>query len=94
MPRHQLNILRRRAAVRLRLSKVDWLVFVWLYRLCPAMVDAVEIIQPETLIRWHHQYAAGKYEVAVESRRIDATYRTGSRRILDFFPLWLTFGGC
>jgi hypothetical protein len=35
--RHQLKILRRRAARRVRLSDVDRLVFVWLYRLCPAV---------------------------------------------------------
>ena len=33
--RHQLNILCRRAARRVRLFDVDRLVFVWLYRLCP-----------------------------------------------------------
>ena len=53
--RHKVNILRRRVAGRLRLSNVDRLVFVWLYRLCPAMVDALAIIRPETLIRWHRQ---------------------------------------
>ena len=53
--RHQVNILSRRAPGRLRLSNVDRLVFVWLYRLCPAVVDAVAIVRPETLIRWHRQ---------------------------------------
>jgi transposase InsO family protein len=51
--RHQVNILRRRASRRLRLSNADRLAFVWLYRLCPSVVDAVAIIKPETLIRWH-----------------------------------------
>jgi transposase InsO family protein len=51
--RHQLNILRRRAPGRARLSNSDRLGFVWLYRLCPTVVDAVAIIRPETLIRWH-----------------------------------------
>jgi hypothetical protein len=49
--RHQLNILRRKAPRRLRLSNADRLAFVWLYRLCPAVADAVTIIRPETLIR-------------------------------------------
>jgi hypothetical protein len=31
------------------LSNPDRLVFVWLYRLCPTVVDAVAIIRPETL---------------------------------------------
>ena len=53
--RHQLNILRRRALGRLRLFNADRLAFVWLYRLCPSVVDAVAIIKPETLIRWHRR---------------------------------------
>jgi hypothetical protein len=53
--RHQVNILRRRAPRRLWLSRADRLAFVWFYRLCPAIVDAVVIIRPETLIRWHRR---------------------------------------
>ena len=40
---------------RLSLSNADRLVFVWLYRLCPSAVDAVAIIRPETVIRWHRR---------------------------------------
>jgi len=39
----------------MRLSNADRLAFVWLYRLCPAAIDAVTIIRPETLIRWHRR---------------------------------------
>jgi hypothetical protein len=53
--RHQLNILRRRAPGRSRLSNLDRLVFVWLYRQWPTVADAVAIIRPETLIRWHRR---------------------------------------
>ena len=53
--RHQVNILRRRASGRLPLSTVDRLAFVWLYRLCPSVLDAVAIINPERLIRWHRR---------------------------------------
>ena len=53
--RHQLNILRRRAARRVRLSDVDRLAFVWLYRLCPAVAHAVTIVKPETIIGWHRR---------------------------------------
>ena len=49
--RHQLNILGWRAPGRVRLSSLDRLVFVWLYRLCPTVVNAIAIIRPETLIR-------------------------------------------
>jgi transposase InsO family protein len=53
--RHQVNILRRCASRRLRLSSADRLTFVWLYRLCPSVADGVTIIRPETVIRWHRQ---------------------------------------
>src|SRR5215469_10392409 len=53
--RHQVNILRRQVSGRLRLSNVDRLAFVWLYRLCPSVVDAVAIIRPETVIHWHRR---------------------------------------
>src|SRR5262245_20724841 len=53
--RHQVNILRRRASRRLSLSNADRLAFLWLYRLCPSMVDAFAIIRPETVIRWHRR---------------------------------------
>jgi len=53
--RHQVNILRRRAPRRMRLSSADRLAFVWLYRLCAAVVDTVAIIKPETLISWHRR---------------------------------------
>jgi hypothetical protein len=53
--RHQVNILRRRAPGRTRLSNPDRLLFVWLYRQWPTVADAVAIIRPETLIRWHRR---------------------------------------
>ncbi|SEP45436.1 Integrase core domain-containing protein [Rhodospirillales bacterium URHD0017] len=31
----------------------DRLLFVWLYRLFPSVLNAVTIVQPETVIRWH-----------------------------------------
>src|ERR1700758_3631222 len=51
--RHQLNILRRRSPKRVVLGKVDRLVFCGLYRLSPAVLNALKILQPETVIRWH-----------------------------------------
>jgi hypothetical protein len=51
--RHQLNILRRRSPKRVVLGKVDRLVFCGLYRLSPAVLNTLKILQPETVIRWH-----------------------------------------
>ena len=51
--RHQLNVLRRRARPKPRLAVADRLLFVWLYRLFPSVLNAIAIVQPETVIRWH-----------------------------------------
>jgi hypothetical protein len=51
--RHQPMILRRRAPPRPRIRVVDRLIFLWLYRLQPSVVDAVCIVRPETVVRWH-----------------------------------------
>src|SRR5260370_31878930 len=51
--RHQLNVLRQRVPSKPRLTVADRLLFVWLYRLFPSVVNAVTIVQPETIMRWH-----------------------------------------
>ena len=47
--RHQLNVLQRRAPRRLLLRWVDRALFIWLYRRCPRILDAVTIVRPETV---------------------------------------------
>ena len=51
--RQQLLVLRRKCRGRVRLTNDDRLFFVQLYRWFPSMLQVVEIIRPETLIRWH-----------------------------------------
>jgi transposase InsO family protein len=51
--RHQVSVLRRRQPSRPKLTVADRLLFVWLYRLFPSVLNAVTIVQPETVIRWH-----------------------------------------
>src|SRR5881275_2937644 len=50
--RHQLNVLHRKAPKRL-FSNFDRLVFASLYRLAPGILNALVIVKPETVIRWH-----------------------------------------
>src|SRR5262249_680928 len=50
---HQLNIQRRHLPKRLTLSVMDRLIFVGLYRLVPSALNALTIVKPETVIRWH-----------------------------------------
>src|SRR5712671_2368366 len=51
--RHQLNVLRRKSPKRLAFGNVDRLVFTALYRVAPGVLDALKILKPQTVIRWH-----------------------------------------
>src|SRR5258705_12749235 len=51
--RHQLNIQRRHPPKRLTFSAMDRLIFVGLSRLAPSTLNALTILKPETVVRWH-----------------------------------------
>src|SRR6266487_1790506 len=51
--RHQINVLRRKSPNRPALSNVDRLLFVLLSQLVPSTLDALTVIRPATMIRWH-----------------------------------------
>jgi transposase InsO family protein len=79
--RHQLSVLRQRVPSRPKLTVADRLLFVWLYRLFPSVLNAVTIIQPETVIRWHRmgfrlywrwksRSRGGRPKVPLEIRRL------------------------
>jgi hypothetical protein len=51
--RHQLNVLRRKSPKRLVFNNIDRLVFAGLCSLAPNVVDALKILKPETVVRWH-----------------------------------------
>jgi transposase InsO family protein len=51
--RQQINVLRRTAPEKLSFSAIDRLIFVGLYRLFPKVCDALAIVKPDTIVRWH-----------------------------------------
>jgi hypothetical protein len=51
--RHQINVLRRHSTKRQTFSSADRLIFAWLYRLAPTVLNALAIVKPETVIKWH-----------------------------------------
>src|SRR3979411_2595461 len=53
MLRQQINVLRRTAPKKQSFSAIDRLIFVCLYRLRPGVRDALSIVKPATLVRWH-----------------------------------------
>ena len=48
--RHQINVLRRHSPKRQTFSSADRLIFAWLYRLAPTVLNALAIVKPETVI--------------------------------------------
>lgn len=51
--RQQINVLRRTALKKFAFSAIDRLIFVGLYRLFPNVCDALAIVKPDTIVRWH-----------------------------------------
>jgi hypothetical protein len=51
--RHQLNVLRQRPPRQVHLRWADRALFIWLYRRCPRILDAITIVRTETVVRWH-----------------------------------------
>ena len=51
--RQQINVLRRNSPRRFVFQTFDRLVFVGLYRLAPGILDALAIVRPDTVVRWH-----------------------------------------
>ena len=79
--RHQLNVLRRKRPERLVFTNTDRLLFVWLYRLAPSILNALSIVEPETVIGWHRRgfrafwrwksrSGAGRPKVSLEMRSL------------------------
>src|SRR3954467_11574801 len=89
---HQLNVLRRASPRRPVFSNFDRMIFVCLYRIAPRILDALTIVEPETVIRWYRagfrsfwrwksRRRAGRPSVAPEIRRL-------IRKISLANPLW------
>jgi transposase InsO family protein len=79
--RQQINVLRRTAPKRPAFSSIDQLIFVGLYRLLPGVRDALAIVKPDTVIRWHRtgfraywrwksRPRAGRPKVPLDVRRL------------------------
>ena len=53
--RHQLAVLQRQARGRPRLRAGDRLFWAWLSRLWPGWRQALVIVKPDTVLRWHRR---------------------------------------
>jgi transposase InsO family protein len=90
--RHQLAIALRRAPPCHRLRGSDRALLVCMTRLWPSLLDAVQVVQPETVLRWHR--AGFKVFWRWKSRnragrpRIDRALRDLIKRMSHENPLW------
>jgi len=92
--RQQVIVLSRKSGSRVRLRNIDRLVFVCLYRLFPSIVDAIIVVKPETLIRWHRRGFRAYWHWRSRRRggrpRVDHEIRALIRRMSKENPLWGT----
>jgi hypothetical protein len=90
--RQQLVILRRKSPTCVRLWNVDRLLLVWLYRLYPSPLDAIIIVQPETVLRRHRRgfraHWCWKSRHVGGRPRINSDIRALIRRMSGENPLW------
>src|SRR3984893_7994460 len=86
--RHQLNVLRRKSPKRLAFGNVDRLVFTALYRVAPGVLDALKILKPQTVIRWHRAYWRWKSRGRGGRPKTPADIRQLIRDMSIANPLW------
>jgi transposase InsO family protein len=90
--RQQVIILSRKARSRVRLRNIDRLILVWMCRLFPSILNAITVIKPETVIRWHRRGFRAYWRRKSRQRggrpRIDREIRDLIRRMSKENPLW------
>ena len=90
--RHQLNIALRRAPPRLRLHGSDRALLVWMTKLWPSLLGAAQVVQPETVLRWHRAgfklFWRWKSRNRVGRPKIDRGLRDLIQRINRENPRW------
>src|SRR6201997_3475708 len=90
--RHQLNVLRRKSPQRITFTSIDRLVFAGLYRLAPGVLDALKIVRPETVIRWHRAGFRSYWRWKSRPRSDRPTVAVEIRRLIREMsianPLW------
>jgi hypothetical protein len=90
--RHQLSIALRRAPPRLRLRGSDRALLVWMTRRWPSLLGAAQVVQPETILRWHRAGFTAFWRWKSRKRagrpKIDRELRDLIRRMSKENPRW------
>ena len=89
--RQQLIVLSR-TRPRAPLGNIDRMMLVWLYRVYPSILNAVVIVKPETLLRWHRMGFRAYWRWKSSRRggrpKIGTEIRDLIRRMSRENPLW------
>ena len=90
--RHQFSVFLRRAPPRLRLRGGDRALLVWMTRLWPSLLGVAQVVQPETILRWHRAgfraFWRWKSRKRAGRAKIDRGLRDLIQRISKENPLW------
>jgi hypothetical protein len=86
--RHQLNVLRRASPQRPVFSNFDRMILVCLYRIAPRILDALTIVEPETVIRWHRAGFRSFWRWKSRRPSIPPEIRRPIRKMSLANPLW------
>jgi hypothetical protein len=89
--RHQVSVLRRQRPGRPQLSSLDRLLWVWLYRIWPQVIDAMVLVKPATVVQWHRNGLRlyWRWRSRCPGRpRIGPEIRDLIRRMSKANPLW------
>ena len=90
--RQQVIVLSRKSRSRVWLRNIDRLIFVWLYRLFPSILNAITLVKPETVIGWHRRGFRAYWRWKSRRRggrpRINREIRDLIRRMNKENPLW------
>jgi transposase InsO family protein len=93
--RLQLNIALRQAPPRFRLRGSDRALLVWMTRLWPGLLGMAQVVQPETILRWHRAGFKAFWRWKSRKRagrpKIDHGLRDLIRRMNKENPQW---GAC
>src|ERR1700751_1892515 len=92
MLRQQINVLRRANPKRLRFASIDRLLLGGICRLFPQMYEALALVRPDTVIRWHRAgfglYWRWKSRSRCGRRAVSWEIRRLIREMSIANPLW------
>src|SRR5438067_2313398 len=91
--RQQVTVLRRQRPGQPRLFSADRLLWVWLYRIWPQVLNIMVLVKPATVIQWHRKGFRlfwRRRSRHLGRPRMSREIRDLTRKISQANPLWGT----